>query len=106
MSEWVGDTPDLSRAYCPTCEPEADVTREILTVRWCMEHYPVVTGTADAAARTTGVTLSGSEFDAAVNRAVCALLAGRGGLGATAARSPGAACSPRTPAVDPCRPTG
>jgi hypothetical protein len=74
VSDWLGDTPDLSRAYCPACEPEADPLREILTTRWCMEHYPVTTGTADEAARTSGVTLSSTEFDADVNRRVCALL--------------------------------
>ena len=27
------DTPDLSRRYCPLCEPDADPTREILQVK-------------------------------------------------------------------------
>lgn len=72
----LADTPDLSRPYCPTCEPDADPLREILRVRWCWDHPQVVTGADDAAVGPFTVVGS-TEFSAEANRRICALLAGR-----------------------------
>lgn len=38
MSDYLNDSPILSRAYCPTCEPDADPFKEILETRYCGEH--------------------------------------------------------------------
>ena len=70
------ETPDLSRPYCPQCEPEADPLREILRVRWCWDHPQSIAGTEDAAVGPSTAMLS-SEFSAEANRRICALLAGR-----------------------------
>jgi hypothetical protein len=32
------DTGDLSRKWCPKCEPDADPSREILSVQYCAMH--------------------------------------------------------------------
>lgn len=47
VTDWLTDTPIVARPYCPTCEPTADPSREILDVRWCGDHAPVTTGDAD-----------------------------------------------------------
>ncbi len=34
----MNDTPDLSRPYCPGCEPDVDALVEILRIQWCPDH--------------------------------------------------------------------
>lgn len=47
MSDTLPDTPVLGRRYCPTCEPEADPTREILSTAYCTTHEPGCRGADD-----------------------------------------------------------
>ncbi len=73
MSDWVTDTPDESRAYCPSCEPEADPETEILQVRWCAAHTPQMRGTDDNAATGVNAWISGSsECEGTDNARWCA----------------------------------
>jgi hypothetical protein len=41
------DTPDLSKPWCPVCQPELDPTREILQVAYCLFHPQEYGGSAD-----------------------------------------------------------
>ena len=43
------DTGDLSRKYCPLCEPDTDPTKEIVIVSWCFIHVPKRDGLDDDA---------------------------------------------------------
>ncbi len=47
MDCYVPETPNLAKDWCPTCEPERDPTREILSVRYCWAHPPSLIGSAD-----------------------------------------------------------
>lgn len=76
MSDFLSETPSLARAYCPSCEPNADPCREILDVRWCEAHLPVRDG-ADDGAVTSDAFLSGSaEAGGEANRRWCELIHG------------------------------
>jgi hypothetical protein len=76
VSEFLTDAPVVARAYCPTCEPDADPTREILDVRWCDAHTPARDGTDDATV-TSDAFLSGSaEAGGDANRRWCELFHG------------------------------
>lgn len=68
------DTGDLSRNWCPECEPGADPTREILIVVWCEKHFPKQVGVDDERATTSGNSLVVRDVEGADNRAWCALL--------------------------------
>lgn len=43
----LDDAPWTTAAWCPTCEPSRDPTREVLDTRYCQDHRPDVSGTAD-----------------------------------------------------------
>ena len=71
MTEYLRDSPAIARSYCPACEPEADPSREILDVHWCVAHMPIWGGPDDGAV-TVGVALSGSaEAGGEANRRWC-----------------------------------
>ena len=71
MTEYLRDSPAIARSYCPDCEPEADPTKEILDVNWCVAHTPVWGGPDDAVV-TVGIALSGSaEAGGEANRRWC-----------------------------------
>ena len=53
MSELIADTPDLSRLWCPSCQPERDPLSEILRVDYCGTYVPDRTGSEDKAALAT-----------------------------------------------------
>lgn len=75
MSDFLPDTPALARYYCPGCDHDADPTREILDPRWCNEHEPGRTGSADDRVTTTGAHLSGSaDVGGEENKRWCDLL--------------------------------
>lgn len=63
------DTTDLARYYCPTCEPGADPTRDILIVRWCRSHAPSDEGIDDAGVQVGPLSMT-AEADGAACRAV------------------------------------
>ena len=72
--EYVPDSPSVARQYCPDCEPDADPSREILDVRWCVHHAPSYAGRDDLTI-TAETFLSGSiEAGGEVNRRWCDLL--------------------------------
>jgi len=74
VTDFLPDTPSVSRAYCPTCEPDADPSAEILDVRWCSTHTPVSGGLDDESV-TVDVYLSGGvEAGGEDNRRWCELL--------------------------------
>jgi hypothetical protein len=43
----LAPTADLSRKWCPGCDPLADPTLEILQTEWCEAHKPGVRGEDD-----------------------------------------------------------
>lgn len=55
----LSDTANVARSYCPQCEPDADLTKEILETRWCETHVPPRDG-ADDEVVTAAAYLSGS----------------------------------------------
>jgi hypothetical protein len=70
----LGDSPDLSRAYCPGCEPSADPLREILRVFWCAAHAPSIDGPDDDLIKRDLVLSGSGEAGGWETRAMCALL--------------------------------
>lgn len=48
MTTDLPDTKDLSEKWCPTCQPERDPSREILSVQYCSLHAPKNDGVDDA----------------------------------------------------------
>jgi len=73
VTDFLPDSPAIARPYCPSCEPDADPTLEILDVRWCASHTPASSG-ADDDAVTTEAYLSGSaEAGGDDNRRWCEL---------------------------------
>jgi hypothetical protein len=74
MSEHIADTPSIARLYCPSCDPEADPTLEVLDVRWCESHSPRSAGSHDDVV-TAAAFLSGSiEAGGDDNRRWCEFL--------------------------------
>jgi hypothetical protein len=71
----LAETPNLASAYCPSCDPERDPIRELLTVRWCDAHEPKYQGLDDEKATVgTGVLDSGGQAQAETNRQWCQLV--------------------------------
>ena len=66
-------TPALGVPWCPTCEPERDMTREILDVRYCPIHTPSWAG-ADDPAGTGAIPIV--EAGGEANRNMCDLIHG------------------------------
>lgn len=78
MSDHLADTPNQARHFCPICEPEADVTREILEVRYCAMHLPPAPGGIDDGAVEALAYLSGSQDAGGEdNRRWCELFHGK-----------------------------
>jgi hypothetical protein len=74
VTEYTRDSPAVARPYCPSCEPDADPSREILDVHWCVAHAPAWSG-ADDGLVTTSTMLSGSsEAGGEDNRRWCEIL--------------------------------
>jgi len=68
----------VARAYCPGCEPDADLSQAILDVRWCESHLPARDGADDDAVTVSAWYLSGSaEAGGDGNRLWCDMLHGR-----------------------------
>ena len=77
MTDLIPDTPNMTRPFCPRCEPEADVLGEVLTVRFCVEHAPACEGPDDDRLR---LSIQGHGGDTAEGRdcaEFAAWLAGR-----------------------------
>jgi len=75
--DYLPDTPYVARAYCPSCEPDADPSQDILDVRWCESHLPAPHGADDEVA-TVSAYLSGSaEAGGDDNRRWCEILHSR-----------------------------
>ena len=73
------DTPDLSRSYCPLCEPDADPTKEILQVKGCAIHPISLDGLDDQGARFQGESIGGQgEAGGMGNMVMCRLVHHRG----------------------------
>ncbi len=70
------DTQNLSRGWCPGCEPDVDPSRDIVELRHCALHpAPSCAGLNDAGALVSGAYLSSAgEARGAENRALCDLL--------------------------------
>lgn len=68
------ETEDISRAWCPGCEPARDPSREILQTRWCEAHEPSRAGLDDAAVRSDADLSGSAEAGGAQNRAFAAML--------------------------------
>jgi hypothetical protein len=62
------------RAYCPGCEPFADVLRELLEVRWCEAHMPPRDGPDDALVRSAAALSGSGEAGGEDNRIWCELV--------------------------------
>ena len=57
------DTGDLSRKWCPKCEPDADPSREILSVQYCVMHPMDRSGADDAVIIDSNVTSQSGTSD-------------------------------------------
>ena len=77
MSDYtVPESPMVTRAWCPGCDPDIDPTRELVYTRWCDLHQPGVGGAEDArvTAREGFALHAPSEGDAATCRAFAAAI--------------------------------
>jgi hypothetical protein len=73
------DTPDLSRSYCPLCEPDADPTKDILQVKGCVIHPVSLNGLDDLGTRFQGESIGGQgEAGGMDNMVMCRLVHHRG----------------------------
>jgi hypothetical protein len=77
VTDYLPDTPNVARAYCPGCEPGADPSREILDVRWCESHCPVRDGADDEIVIASAYLSGSAEAGGDDNRRWCAILHGR-----------------------------
>ncbi len=69
------ETANLASSYCPSCDPERDPIREILTVHWCDEHRPTCEGVDDKRVSVGwGVLDPNGEAHAATNAPWCELV--------------------------------
>jgi hypothetical protein len=73
VTEYLADSPVVSRPYCPGCEPDADPMRELLDVRWCDEHVPVRAGSDDERVDSEAFLSGTAEAGGEMNRRWCEL---------------------------------
>src|SRR5262249_20517848 len=74
VTDYFSERPSLSRPYCPGCEPDADVLREILEVSWCEAHQPLRSGIDDALAAVHVTGFGSAEAGGEDNRRWCEML--------------------------------
>lgn len=74
MSDFLSDTPIIPRAYCPTCEPDADPVAQVLDMRYCHLHDPRREGDMDRTVDQSQYLSGGSEAGGAENAAFCAFI--------------------------------
>lgn len=72
MTDYLGETPDVTRTWCPQCEPDVDPLVELVVMHYCHRHERTREGTADASVEYT--LLSSNEAGGALNAAFCQLL--------------------------------
>ena len=63
-ADFLAETPDVSRPWCPGCEPERDPLKEVLVERRCRMHASEPQGLDDG-----GVTVRGIGFGTGVDGA-------------------------------------
>jgi hypothetical protein len=66
------ETHNRAEEYCPSCQPDRDPCREILTISWCGSHEPNRSGVEDDAVRVE--PLFTSDAGGAANRLWCEML--------------------------------
>jgi len=77
VTDFPVEKPPVARAYCPTCEPDADPMQEILDVHWCDAHSPCRAGVDDILATARGTAYGSAEAGGDDNRRWCELIHGR-----------------------------
>jgi hypothetical protein len=73
MSDFLHDTPVVTRLYCPICEPDTDPTQGLLEMRYCDPHAPVRDGTVDGQVQALSYMSGSGEAGGDDNRAWCEL---------------------------------
>lgn len=68
------DTPYLGRHACPTCEPDADPSREIVEIRYCPAHELRTEGAEDQRVQALSYLSGSGEAGGDDNRAWCELV--------------------------------
>lgn len=76
LSDIPAETPRIARAYCPTCEPDADALLEILEVQWCNVHTPMREGVDDARVLSDAMLTGSAEAGGDENRRWCDVIHG------------------------------
>lgn len=74
MSDYLPDTPIVTRPVCPGCDPEADFERGMLEVRWCDSHAPIRDGSEDGIVTAQGYLSGSAEAGGDDNQRICDLL--------------------------------
>ncbi len=74
MTEYLRENTAVARSYCPACEPEADPSREILDVHWCVAHAPAWSGADDDLVTVGSLPSGSSEAGGEDNRRWCEIL--------------------------------
>jgi hypothetical protein len=79
LSDIPAETPRVARAFCPTCEPDADTLQEILEVQWCNVHMPLREGVDDARVMSDAMLTGSAEAGGDENRRWCDVIHGDSG---------------------------
>jgi hypothetical protein len=74
VTDFLPEKPSVARPYCPGCEPNADVLREILDVRWCQTHAPGRDGFDDYLLTEQSTAYGGVEAGGEDNRRWCEVI--------------------------------
>lgn len=74
MAGFESDTGDITRKYCPSCEPKTDPIEELVVVVWCGQHKPSIGGLDDYKIEPRRLYFSRIEAGGETNRAFTELL--------------------------------
>lgn len=78
MTDWLSDTPKVSRSACPVCEPDADFSAELLDVWYCERHTPDRGGADDETVTSTGYLSGSADAGGPDNARMCDLIHRKG----------------------------
>ena len=74
MTDYLADSPPVTRQWCPGCEPLIDPVVELVDERRCGLHELDRTGSEDVLVRDAGFPSGTAEAGGEPNRAWCDLL--------------------------------
>ncbi len=74
MSDYLTDSPCVTRHWCPLCEPELDIYQVLVEEFWCSTHKSVPAGTDDEKIQGYISVSGNSESEGTTNKLMSDLL--------------------------------